>query len=341
MTPTRDPIRTEIASHDDALIDVHTHVGVSLASYMTEGYPYCQSAVDLHGRLTALGFGYWVAFDMLSPAVFTLNGYRRNELTPSGDESEPPFAFENHRLMVEVYDLLEHLADRFLCFAAVDPERRPDAQVRALTELNSSYPVRGLKVGGTLIRSRTIELLGTGQRLLDWAAERDVPVMMHSAVHPDDPWSQVSDLLEVAQQRPEIRFCVAHTARFDRPCLEGVAELDNCWFDTSAFGIHCALAVQDHPSVARADRRFAADYAGPPGVLASLYEAFPDKMLWGSDSPFESYSVRHRHADGRLETYRLMSDVQTEAGYLRSLPADAVRRIAHENTLRFLFGCEG
>ncbi len=334
----RDQIRQRLLDSPDALIDGHTHVGVCLASYMTEGYPYCQSAVDLHGKLATIGFDYWVSFAMPTPVAFDLSGYRENELRPAGDGSAAPFEFENRRLMVEVYDLFDDLSQRFVCFAVVDPERRQPAQVEALTALAADYPVCGLKVAGSPVRSRTDRLLDDGSCLLDWAAERDLPVLMHSAVHPEDPWSQTDDLLRIVEARPALRCCIAHAARFDRSALDRIAQLDNAWFDTSAFGIHCDLAVQEHLSVVPRARRFPGDYTRPAEVLAALAERYPDKIIYGSDSPFESYSIRHRHADGRLETYALRSDLARETAYLRALPAPVVRRMAYHNTVRFLFG---
>ena len=333
-----DDIRQAVLGSPHAVIDGHTHVGVCLASYMTEGHPYCQSAADLHAKLAPLGFDYWVAFAMPTPAVFDLAGYRACELKPARDGLGPPFEFENRRLMTEVYELLEDLSDRFICFAVVDPGRRQAAQADALNALADAYPVCGVKVMGTAIRSHTIDLLDEGRCLLDWAQQRGLPVMMHSAVHPEDPWSRLDDLLAIVEARPELRFCIAHTARFDRAALDRIAELDNCWFDTSAFGIHCDLAVADHASVVPSDRRFPADYGQPAEALTALACAYPDKMIWGSDSPFESYSTRHRHADGRIEAYALRSDLPTENVYLRRLPSAMVRRIAYENTVRFLFG---
>jgi len=338
MPLKRDDIQQALASNPEALIDAHTHVGVCLAGYMTTGYPYCQSAADLHGKLAPLGFDGWVSFAMPTPVVFDLDGYRRCELIPAGDGSGVPFDFENRRLMVEVHELLGHLAECFMCMAVIDPERKQAEQVECLTALDEAYPVFGLKVAGTSVRSRTVELLGEGQCLLDWAARRDLPVVMHSAVHPEDPWSRTDDLLRIVEARPELRFCIAHVARFDRAYLDRIAALDNCWFDTSAFGIHCELAVVDHLSVARPERRFAADYARPAEALAALADAYPHKMIYGSDSPFESFSIRHRHADGRLETYSLLSNVAKETSTLRTLPDAVVRSIAHDNTLRFLFG---
>lgn len=336
----RQDIQRALSGKPGALIDAHTHVGVCLAGYVTEGYPYCQSASDVHGKLSSLGFDFWVTFPMPTPIVFDLDGYRNCRLEPSSCASATPFEFENRRLMVEVYELLDDLSDRFACMAAVDPERRPAEQVESLTSLARDYPVCGLKVMGTAIRSHAIALLSEGACLLDWAAERDLPVVMHSAVHSEDPWSAVDDLLRVAEARPGLRFCVAHAARFDRPALDRIAELDNCWFDTSAFGIHCELAVSNHDSAARPDRRFPADYARPDEALAGIAGTYPNKTIYGSDAPFESYAGRHRHADGRIEKYSLRGDLAKETGYLRSLPADVVRRISYENTMRFLFGAD-
>src|SRR5690606_11636115 len=95
--------------------------------------------------------------------------------------------------------------------------------------------------------------------------------------------------LAVAEARPGIRFCLAHSCRFDKPSLDRIAELENTWFDCSAHRIHCVLAEQDSPSVASADRRFPSDYRDPDIVLHDLAESYPNKLMWGSDAPFDSW----------------------------------------------------
>ena len=121
---------------------------------------------------------------------------------------------------------------------------------------------------------------------LVFARNKQFPIVFHSAVHPDDPWASVYDIVDFSERHPDIRICIAHSARFVKPVLEKADRLDNCFVDFSAFIIHCKLAVQNSPAVAAEDIRFAADYGDPLTVMTVLVEAYPDTMLWGSDTPF-------------------------------------------------------
>src|SRR5690606_4515208 len=99
---------------------------------------------------------------------------------------------------------------------------------------------------------------------------------------------------------PNVRFCVAHSLRYDREQLDRLAQMPNAWFDCSAHRIHCDLAVANSGSIAPLERRFDSDYTRPAQVLRDLAEAYPNKMMWGSDSPFYSYVATHSGSVMRL-----------------------------------------
>src|SRR5690606_21402023 len=133
------------------------------------------------------------------------------------------------------------------------------------------------------------DLLTSGRVLVDFAAQHNLPFLIHSSIASYDGWSQAADILRVAEQNPQVRFCLAHSCRFDEPSLDRVAELPNTWFDISAHGIHCHAAVRNLPIVATRPRRFASDYENPATVLRDLADRYPRKLLWGTDSPFYSF----------------------------------------------------
>jgi predicted TIM-barrel fold metal-dependent hydrolase len=188
-----------------------------------------------------------------------------------------------------------------------------------------------------MIRSHVANLPQSG--FLSLAAERDWPVLIHSAVHPDDPWSQVQDILDVVEATPRVRFNVAHSLRFDRPGLDRLATLPNAWCDCSAHCIHCDLALEDDsPVVAPPARRFDADYRDPGQVLAALAEAYPQQMLWGSDAPYYSYVATFIQPDGTASKYDLRSSMERETSALYALSDDGVQRIAGTNAEAWLKG---
>ena len=75
--------------------------------------------------------------------------------------------------------------------------------------------------------------------------------------------------------------------------------------------------------------------AAPAGllgrVIADLAAAYPNKFMWGSDSPYYSYAAEINH-----EVVRLISTYGQEVAALKANPSDVVFRIACVNTLKYL-----
>ena len=212
-----------------------------------------------------------------------------------------------------------------------DPLREPEAQARELRVLRSEYPFYGLKTQPTMIEAPITELQGVGRVFLELAQEWDIPLLIHSSVIESDVWAQARDIINIAKKTPAVRFCVAHSCRFDWEQLERIAELANCWFDCSAHIIHCRLADQNYPIVAPSSRRFPSDYANPSKVLNDLAQAYPTKLIWGSDSPY--YSFDSNFSGERLA---LLSSYQEEVDTLQTLPEPLRWQISELNTLNFL-----
>lgn len=321
------------------LIDAHTHVGIDSALFLNGDFPYAQSGEDLALRLKAQGLGAAVCFPFVHTAYFRLTPYRRGRFLrdPTGP-SPIPYQFENERLCREIDDAYPHLAGTLLPFAFFDPARRAAEQAACLRDLTARHALFGLKTATSYLHSHIGALLRGGAALLDTAAALDIPVTIHSAVLPGDPWANVFEILKVVEARPEVRFAIAHTCRFDRRALERAAALDNCFVDFSAFHIHCTLAVQGHPAVAAPEHRFPADYRNHAEAMQRIAEAYPDTMLWGSDTPAHTWKSRFRTEQGEEVFMDLPCGPTTEVDELRKLPAGLRRRIAHANTMRFLFG---
>lgn len=307
------------------LFDVHNHLGVELGAYLRGEFPYGQSLFDLRENAERYGVSHLVVFPMVTHLA---QGHFAHGLVCSSEDV--PYAFENRR-MLEECTMFKEGAGHIYAFAMFDPAREVEAQIRELRALARDYPIYGLKTQPTMIRSKITTLNGEGRAFLELAHEWDVPLLIHSSVLPADIWSQAHDILDIAQNHPEVRFNVAHSCRFDRECLDRIAQLPNCWFDVSAHGIHCELATQDSPIVAPLERRFAADYARPATALHDLAQAYPDKLLWGSDSPYHSFAAT---VEG--DNLALLSSFERETNFVQALPEALKQRVGWQNVLDWL-----
>ncbi len=307
-------------------IDCHAHIGVDPDFYLSGNFPYAldyRSHVDQMGRN---GISRSVVFPFVS-----YFGHNALSVRPSSvDRFAVPYAFENRRMLEEIYEQTSDISDAAIPFAIVDPARQPIEQIVSLRALRESYPIRGLKIQATMIKSSIRSLLGEGSAVLELARDWDVPLLIHSSIAPEDVWSQCSDILDIAEAWPDVRICLAHSCRFDLPSLERLGSLPNTWVDCSAHCIHCDAVELGLGFVATPSNRLPADFTDPARVLEALAGLLPDRLIWGSDAPFYSYSGGKGD-----EMIRLTSSYEREIAALDRLTDDQKMAVLHDNTVRF------
>ena len=314
------------------IIDCHNHVGADLMFYLHGDFPYAQHLVTMTSEGRALGVDRWIVFPFVVPIAFRIEALQRGEIVFDGTGLERvPYAFENRRLLREVNDLFPDEGKQCLPFVMLDPMREQAAQIAELRKLRGERKFYGLKLQTTIIQSFIRTLSEEGHGFVELAAEWDIPFLIHSSVATEDLWAQACDILTVAEKFPNVRFCLAHSCRYDKECLDRVNELPNTWFDCSAHCIHCDGAVADMPFIAPRSRRFDTDYTDPARVIADLAEAYPAKFMWGSDSPF--YSYVGMLGDKRLA---LISTYAREVAALKANKPEVVDRIANRNIRAWL-----
>lgn len=313
------------------LIDCHNHIGADLLFYLHGDFPYAQQLVQMQQEGGALGVTRWIVFPFVAYAAMDVRRFRAGGIGFENGLEAVPYAFENRRLLEECHRLFPEEGRKTLPFVMVDPMRATDAQAAELVKLRAEHRFHGIKIQSTIIQADIKRLAHEGRVFLDLAREWDVPFLIHSSVGESDPWAQAHDILDLAEANPDIRFCAAHSCRYDRECLDRVAALPNAWFDNSAHCIHCIGAVQDLPYIAPRARRFDSDFTDPARVIADLAAAYPAKFLWGSDSPFYSYAAA---IDGQI--VRLISTYAREVAALKASPVEVVGRIADTNTRAYL-----
>jgi predicted TIM-barrel fold metal-dependent hydrolase len=279
----------------------------------------------------ALGITHWVVFPFVSYAAMDITKFRSGDVAFGNGIETVPYAFENRRLLEECQRLFPEEGRKTLPFVMVDPMRHTDVQAKELVKLRSEYRFHGIKIQSTIIQADIRRLAHEGRVFLDLAREWDVPFLIHSSVAESDLWAQARDILDIAEANPDIRFCAAHSCRYDKECLDRLNALPNAWFDCSAHCIHCVGAVDDLPYIAPRTRRFDTDYTRPDKVIADLAAAYPNKFMWGSDSPFYSYA-----AEINGQVVRLISTYEKEMAALNWNPAEVVKRITATNTRAYL-----
>jgi predicted TIM-barrel fold metal-dependent hydrolase len=314
------------------IIDCHNHVGADLLFYLHGDFPYAQHLVAMHDEGLALGVERWMVFPFVSHLALDVTAFRDGDIKDeAGKLHEVPYAFENRRLMKEIYELFPEEGKRMLPLIMVDPMRNTAAQAVELRKLRAEYRFYGIKMQTTVLQSDVKHLRDRGKVFLELAEEWDLPFLIHSSVAESDLWAQASDILDIAEENPHLRFCLAHSCRFDKECLDRVQALPNTWFDNSAHCIHCIGAVKDMPFVAPKARRFDTDYSDPARVIADMAAAYPRKFMWGSDSPFYSYAAEINH-----DVVRLISTYKAEVDALKAAGDQVVGRIGYQNILDYL-----
>jgi predicted TIM-barrel fold metal-dependent hydrolase len=322
------------------VVDVHSHIGIAIREAAQIDFPYCSSAEDLAYRQKANGVDFGVVFP-ISPALHydlpTL--IETGALAPAARPiSAVPYERENRLLLTDVYQFCPEHSHRFLPFISVDPGRLIDEQIASLEQLEREFPIYGVKIHPLMAQSKALALLGVGAPLLDFFAARNWPVLFHASLDPTDPFSQVADILQIAERHPETHFCMAHGIGCHRPSFERDAALPNVYVDTAALKIQVELFRADK---VRGDEWSAQmldlDYDDHTRLFQELVERYPTTMLWASDSPYHSYITRRLQGEGVYREFRLKGTYEQEVAAWRRL-TPAQQQQVNANTIRFLFG---
>src|SRR5688572_9187654 len=115
-----------------SIIDCHNHVGVELMMYLRGYFPYCQHLVDLVDKGRSVGVTRWVVFPFLTSLAANLSEARKGNIEYSYELEQVPYAWENRRLMQEIYESFPEEGAQTIPFVIVDPTRETGAQSDAL-----------------------------------------------------------------------------------------------------------------------------------------------------------------------------------------------------------------
>ena len=319
--------------------DIHAHVGVSIRSYIAGVFPYCQSLEGLYYRQKGCGVDLSVVFPYSADLHFDFRHMKDGRCVPADEPySAVPYEAENRLLFKEVFHYCPELRHRFMPFVCADPGRGIKAQVGVVRSIAEEYPVYGIKIVPVAVQSPLSALLDEGDPLFAFASEYDLPLLLHVTTHAEEIWSRAEVAIEIAERYPRLRFCLAHCIGFDAELLRQSDAMDNVWVDTSALKIQVELVHQNSPVMASPSRRFDTDYSDHCTVMRDLLAAFPNTIVWGTDSPAYSYICDRRLSNGSTIEFRLKGTYEDEAAALDALAPDARTRACAANSAAYLFG---
>ena len=186
---------------------------------------------------------------------------------------------------------------RFLPFVSVDPGRKSTTQIAALEELEAEFPIYGIKILSGLLPDRASRAARRWAALF-WSSPGGA--ICRSCFTRRSIRGRLFArplAFEVIEAAPDLRFCLAHCIAFHRGYLDRAAAMGNVWVDTAAMKIQVAVAASGSPVMAAGSDRFDADYCDYRRVFAALAEAYPEMILWGTDSPCYSYVARRKQGE--------------------------------------------
>ena len=173
----------------------------------------------------------------------------------------------------DVLGVCQRHPDRFVGFAGVDPRRTDSLQLLAWAF--DQLGAQGLKLhptgGWSLTEERTHAVVSV-------AAERNLPVLVHLGKTVDvlnDGHAQPEPFMALARRFPSIPFIAGHSG-FDlwETFVRASDVPRNIFFDISGW-----------------QERIRGDGANLLRDLASLHAAFPERVCFGTDSPFYSFNL--------------------------------------------------
>jgi predicted TIM-barrel fold metal-dependent hydrolase len=334
---TRDELAKKIVTNG-ALIDCHTHVGVGYGSYLHGEFPYCISFEDMVVRMKYLGIDHAVMMPFAASSYFKINPSEEGKVETTDEFAAFPYESENTNLFKEIYEVFPEYSDMALPFAMFDPSRKQEEQVALLDELIGKYPMFGLKTVTTYMQSFVTDLETTGRAILEFAKTHDLPFILHSSWDKNDPWANIYDLVDFTERNPELRICLAHSARFTKDALDRAEQLDNCYVDLSAFDIHCQLATQNHRGIPPKESRVDLNYEKPVEAMQVLADMYPKSIIWGTDMPYNYFIQKYFDATGSPVDVELKSSFDKEMLILKQLTEETRKRITNTLTKTFLFG---
>lgn len=315
---------------NNKLIDSHAHAGMSLSNFFDDKYPYCYSIIEIDKCLKENEFDYACVFPF--PAYICGSNIKLSE--NDLDTLRPMFERIPYKKAIEKL-LLE--IDRFklnsiLPFGMFSINYAIEEQLNFLEQVADR--IYGLKYYPDADARRIFELKNDGGCFLRFLIKHNIPLVIHvseNACLRGQGYSDVTEAIQLAQDFPELRIAVAHMGHFNQKALEKASQLNlnNLYFDLSPLLHICHIRTVNPGDV------LDLNYSSPQHVINSLINLFPNKLIWGSDMPF-NFTCNLNNANHNFDYQNFT--VSKNVSVLNTISTESKSKICTENILDFLFG---
>lgn len=305
------------------IVDCHTHAGAPDTANRARNFqPAEQPIKELKEKMAIAGVNRAIVFPFPSTTYYDVDVFNKEKrLVPSGLQPFP-YAVENQELLSQCQD-----EAGFYPFACIDPKEQTEKQLRFLGGLvREKKRIFGLKLHGVTMQSSALDLINTG--FVDFALTNNLPIIFHSG---KDQYSLPEHALSLAKQYPKLRVDLAHFALFDNKILGQLAEHPNVFVDSSPLLYLSDMAKEGSKWVT--EPNFIV-LDSPALTLFEYYLLLQSQFMWGTDEPY----TRMVTPDGIVRSNHNYLEEADTLRCLEKLMPTAVRSIAQDNTLAFLFG---
>ncbi len=290
-----------ICDSGDTLIDVHSHCGgMDLSNFMHYRYPCSQDIIDLYFKCRDLKVAHQVVFPMPTSSYYDISAYWKSGVYKPSGFCDFPFEKENEYLLkaVEKLPFPEHHFLPFLSFSLQDKVKEQESNL-VNNICRRAGCVWGLKFHTSVDQKNAMQIEQESQ-FIDIITELQRPLIIHTGFNEcSDPMK----VLELASRHPDTNICAAHFGAFSK---EFAKQLDdypykNLFLDTSGLFSLCRYIKES----GRTDV-VELNYDKPSEVLEHYFSRFPERILWGTDSPW--YNSADLNEEKTLIKARAYSD---------------------------------
>lgn len=256
-------------------IDCHTHIGVSLKNYICSNGCYCQSINELLLKMQVYGIGCSIVFPYPENTWNRITNIKMND--------NKVFIAEKYEYELANLNLLNEIKERkiknLLPFIIVNPNQNLE-YIYDLIEKYNQY-IYGIKIHTTSCECNPSLL--SNKILVDVCEIYNLPLIFHTRAC-EKEYNYLS-VLDFAKRNPNLRVCISHLGGFDENFIENVKKYNNVFFDVSPLHYLCYYASIGNKKII-SENKLNLNYINPEEVFVYFYNLLPNKILWGTDTPF-------------------------------------------------------